>query len=221
MKCLSEKEVKDWFQTSFNTNAIPRVYFKKVKIQSGWDFSAMPKLRSKVGKKCDLWVLKAEGHPLAVFVPELSEGMVVKMKQSREFLNAPDSFEAQLGSRKYRMIKNAQGQKILVPNWCFFIDEVVQSVKGEYAYWRPELVVEKDNWYLGWAFYQYFKDSSYPQKRRNWMAFFRIDTQKFVSSEECAASYDKFKIVLSPVPAEVGNMQIKFVYPDVITVEFC
>ena len=53
------------------------------------------------------------------------------------------------------------------------------------------------------------------------MAFFRIDTQKFVSSEECAASYDKFKIVLSPVPAEVGNMQIKFVYPDVITVEFC
>lgn len=227
MRCLSESEVRDWFKDSFGSKNVPKVYFKKVKAKSDFILTGNRKLADgkcfsgfRSGKTYDLWIVKADEQPLVVFVPGLSEGMVVEFDDFERNLEAPDSFDACLDGVRYRLIKNWKGQRILVPEWCFFINKIENLYEKQYAYWCAEMVIEKDEWYVGWAFYQYSKDCSYPGNRRKWQDFFRIDTQAFVSQEECDASYDKLKVALSGFPVRKGNMEIQFLYPDVISFEF-
>lgn len=227
MRCLSESEVRDWFKDSFGSKSVPKIYFKKVKVKSDFILTGNRKLANgkyfsgfKSGKTYNLWIVKADNQPLVVFVPGLSEGMVIEFDDFEENLDAQDSFDACLDGVRYRLIKNWKGQRILVPEWCFFIDKVENLYEGQYAYCSAEMVIDKEEWYVGWAFYQHLNETSYPDNCRKWLAFYRIDTQSFVSREECDTSYDKLKVALSSFPIRKGNMEIKFLYPGEIGFEF-
>ena len=229
MKSLSEKEIREWFEYNAKSEKMPNLYFKSVKVKGDFYGRCSGNLHFPNGeafryldggKKYDLWLMETETNQLIVFVPGLSEGMCADNDFFGDWKNAPDSTSACYGGVEYQMIRDCHGQRILVEKNSLYLDEVERLIDTECAYCSPELVIDGQEWYIGWAFYKYMHNCNYPNGKPEWMAFFRIDKQQFISKEECESSYNKLKVTLTCMPVRIKDMKISFVCPNVIDFEF-
>lgn len=228
MKNLSEKEIREELAQSGKEYEV--LAFKKLRCLKTYLFSKKISVFEKsvfdfkAGKDYDLWCVAFKGSTeIQVFIPgaDRSGGFTLDSSIFSDWKQASDVIETSCGGRSFVLIADYKKERMLVPLKSLYPDnlsvKVPHSVK--FDYWRPEFVFDGEKWFFGVAFYQSDSDGIFSSKKRCWKAFFRIDTQSWLSQEYCSRSAGFLMVALSEHPVEMGNYRIQF-FQDVLHFSF-
>lgn len=220
MENLIETEIKAWLKQEMNKENVP-LYLKKVTCVKSCRMIHKAKIGDTVfsgieaGKMYVFWICKLEESTLAVFIPGADCNFIVDADAFADWINAPDVNNVVCGKSAYVLISDWQGERRLVPEWSLYPEDIESRFPKDkkFAFWCPEFIINGEEWFAGVAFYEHLSAEAYPDKRFHWQAFYRIDTQKWLSSEECDYYSQKMKVMLSQFPVTTGKLKIQYFLP--------